>query len=197
VSLILASASPARAALLRAAGVAHEIEPARVDEEAVKAGLDAAGARPRDAADALAELKALRVSARRPGRLVLGADQTAELAGARLDKPRDREAARAQLRALRGATHALHSAAALALDGAVIWRHVGLARLTMRGFSDAFLEDYLDRMGERATRTVGGYELEGEGVQLFARVEGDHFTVLGLPLIPLLDVLRARGELPS
>jgi septum formation protein len=195
--LVLGSASPARAALLRAAGLDVDVEPARVDEDAVKAALDAEGASARETAEALAELKALRVSARRPGLLALGADQTLEAQGRRFDKPRDRAEARAQLAALRGRTHVLHSAAVVALDGAAIWRHVGAARLTMRPFSDAFLDGYLDRMGERVTGTVGGYEAEAEGVQLFSRIEGDHFTILGLPLLPLLDFLRARGALAT
>jgi septum formation protein len=193
--LILASASEARAAMLRAAGVPIEIAPARVDEEAVKAGLDAEGATPAEAAEALAELKALRISTRRPGRLVLGADQTLELQGARYDKPPCMAEARAQLTTLRGARHTLHSAAVIARDGAPIWRSIGRAGLTMRPFSDAFLDWYLGAMGEDALRTVGGYMLEGIGAQLFARVDGDHFTVLGLPMLEILGFLRAQGVL--
>jgi septum formation protein len=195
--LVLASSSPTRAAMLRAAGLAIETCAPGVDEAEVKASMAAEGAPPRDVAETLAEMKALRVSARRPGALVLGADQTLDLDGRLFDKPADREAAAAQLAELRGRDHLLHSAAVVALNGVPIWRSVGRARLWMRPFSDAFLGAYLDAMGDRATCTVGGYEIEGLGAQLFARVEGDHFTVLGLPLFDVLGLLRARGALPE
>ncbi|MEO1774596.1 MAG: Maf family protein [Pseudomonadota bacterium] len=194
-TLVLASASAVRAAMLTAAGVAIEVLPARIDEEAVKAAMRAEGAPARDQADKLAELKALRISARRPGQLVLGADQVLVAEGAVYDKPADRAGAEAQLGSLRGKPHELLSAAVIALNGAPIWRHVGRARLLMRPFTDAFLSGYLDQMGESVTETVGGYRLEGEGVQLFARVDGDYFTVLGLPLLEVLGFLRARGVL--
>ncbi len=193
--LVLASASPARAAMLRDAGVEIEVAPARVDEEAVRESLLAEGAPPRDIADKLAELKAFRAAPRHPGRLVLGADQVL-VAGDRLfAKPRDRTEAHEQLRALRGHTHHLLSAAVIVDSGAAVWRHVGTARLAMRPFSDAFLEDYLDRLGDLAFASVGCYQLEGLGAQLFARVDGDFFTVLGLPLLELLGYLRARKVL--
>ena len=195
--LVLASASAARAAMLAAAGVETEIMPARIDEAAVRQAMLATGAAPRDLADKLAELKALRISARRPGRLVLGADQVLVLGGEVFDKAASRAEARRQLLTLRGRAHQLLSAAVVALDGAPIWRHVGAARLTMRPFSESFLDDYLDRIGDLALQAVGCYHLEGPGAQLFARVEGDHFTVLGLPLLEVLGFLRARGVLPE
>ncbi|MGF1660286.1 MAG: Maf family protein [Rubrimonas sp.] len=194
-TLILASASPARAGMLAAAGVTIEARPARVDEASLRDAMAAEGAASRDIADALAEMKALRVSARAPGALVLGADQVLDLDGVRFDKPRDRSEARAQLARLRGATHTLVSAAVIARDGAPLWRAVGLARLTMRPFSDACLDAYLDAIGDDVLSTVGGYRIEGLGAQLFARVEGDHFTILGLPLLEVLECLRAQGVL--
>jgi septum formation protein len=195
MSVLLASASEARAAMLRAAGLEVEVQPARIDEAALKEALLAEEAAPRDIADALAELKAKRVSGRAPGRLVLGADQVLVADGALHDKPRDRAEAAKQLRALRGRTHQLLSAAVIARDGAAIWRHVGTARLAMRPFTDRFLEEYLDREGEAVCASVGAYRLEGLGAQLFARVEGDYFSILGLPLLEVLEFLRAQGVL--
>ena len=193
--LILASASEARADLLRNAGVTIEISPAQVDEDEIKIALRAEGAPARDQADILAEMKALAVSRSHPGALVLGADQILDLAGRSFDKPANRAEARAHLLALRGQRHDLLSAAVIAKDGESIWRHIGRARLQMRPFTEAFLDDYLDQMGGAVTKTVGGYMLEGLGAQLFARVDGDYFTILGLPLIETLGYLRLQGHL--
>lgn len=194
-ALILASGSAARADMLRRAGADPNIVKPNVDEEEVKIALRAAGALPRDQADALAEIKAVRVSGKYPGALVIGADQVLDLNGEAFDKPRNMEEARAQLQRLRSAKHTLFSAAAIALDGAPIWRHIGRAQLTMRRFSDRFLDRYLEETGETAFETVGGYKLEEGGAQLFSRVDGDLFTILGLPLLELLAFLRLRGVL--
>ncbi len=193
--LILASASTARASLLRNAGLTVEIVPARIDEDEVKIALRADGAPARDQADVLAEMKALAVSRSHPGAMVLGADQILDQAGRTFDKPANRAEAREQLLALRGQRHELLSAAVIARDGEPIWRHVGRARLQMRPFTEDFLDDYLDQMGDDVTTTVGGYMLEGLGAQLFARVDGDYFTILGLPLIETLGFLRLHGHL--
>jgi septum formation protein len=194
--LILASKSAIRLAMLRAAGLEVEARPAEVDERAIEAPAVARGESPAAVARLLAEAKAVAVSRAAPGQLVVGADQTLGCDGKRFTKPVDRWSAAAQLRALRGRTHQLASGAALARDGALLWSDVAEARLTMRDFSDAFLDDYLDRLGPVVTTTVGGYQLEGLGVQLFARIGGDHFTILGLPLLALLEALRAHGHLP-
>ncbi|TYO88880.1 Maf family protein [Oceanicella actignis] len=196
--VVLASASRARARMLEAAAVPVVIEPARVDEAEIKRAMLAEGAPARDVADALAEMKAMRVGLRRadaPGDLVLGADQVLVCEDRLFDKPADRAEAAAQLRALRGRTHQLLSAAVIVHQGRPVWRHVGRAQLAMRPFSDQFLDDYLDRLGDTVTETVGCYHLEGLGAQLFSRVQGDHFTVLGLPLLEILGFLRARGVL--
>jgi septum formation protein len=190
--VILASGSAIRAQLLRAAGVAFSVVRPPLDEEALKNSLRDEGLAPRDQADALAEAKALSVSRIKPG-LVIGADQMLALGKEAFDKPGDRNAARESLRRLRGRTHHLISAVVLALDGVAIWRHIETPRLTMRDFSDVFLEDYLDQVGEAAFASVGAYQLEGLGVQLFNRVDGDYFSVLGLPLVQLLSILRQHG----
>ena len=198
IDLILASQSASRRAMLAAAGVPFEAMAAGVDEEALKAALRAEGLGARETADALAEFKATKLSRRHATALVLGCDSVvAEADGSILDKAADRDEAADQLRRLRGTTHRLISAAVICLGGAPIWRHVDVARLTMRPFSDAFLESYLDVEWPAIGACVGGYRLEGLGAQLFARIEGSHFTILGLPLLPLLDYLRVRGAMPS
>jgi len=194
--IVLASKSAARRAVLDGAGVAYEAITAGVDEDAVKAAMLAEGANAREIADALAELKAIKVSRSHPG-FVVGADQTLELKGVLYDKAETVEEARARLRLLRGKPHKLHSAVVVAKDGAPIWREVVTATLTMRDFSDAFLDDYLADEGQAALGSVGCYRLEGRGVQLFSRIDGDYFTILGLPLMGLLDLLRRHGELPA
>jgi septum formation protein len=192
----LASQSAARQQLLTAAGVQFTAQSAGVDETSVKQALLAEGFGPRDIADALAEAKAVKVSRRVAG-LVIGADQTLDLDGALFDKAESFAEARARLATLRGKTHRLHSAAVVARDGVAVWRALSSPTLTMRAFSDAFLDSYLERNAETALACVGGYAFEGEGVQLFSRVEGDYFAVLGLPLLGLLDYLRLQGALPS
>ncbi len=191
--LVLASKSASRCALLEAAGIPVEIRPANIDERAIEARLGSSD--PAGVAALLARAKANAVATAMSGRLVLGADQTLALDTQRFSKPKDRNAAAEQLRALRGKTHALHSAVAIARDGAIAFEYVEVARLTMRAFSEEFLQRYLDAAGAAVTASVGAYQLEGLGVQLFERVEGDHSTILGLPLLPLLDWLRQAGLL--
>ncbi|MCB9948581.1 MAG: Maf family protein [Rhodospirillaceae bacterium] len=193
--LVLASASRVRLHLLASAGVDVIADAATVDEDEVKRALKAEGADTARAAETLAELKALRISARRPGSYVLGADQMLVCEGAWFDKPPDLPAACSQLLSLKGRMHELVCGAVIVRDGVRVWHTVDRARLTMRDFSDAFLEDYLSSVGEDALRSVGGYQLEGRGAQLFARVDGDFFTVLGLPLLPVLGYLRQAGLL--
>ncbi len=196
-ALILASASTIRGQLLRAAGLEVTQQPARVDEESMRASLEASAARPRDIADALAEMKALKLGERHPDACVIGADQVLELEGRIFSKPVSPDAARAQLRALRGRTHLLHSAVVLYHEARPIWRHVAEARLTMRDFSDDYLEAYLARNWDSARHSVGCYKIEEEGIRLFSRIDGDHFTVLGLPLLPLLSYLSDRQFIPT
>lgn len=200
-ALILASASRSRARMMENAGLAFEIMPAAVDEAAVKRRLAAAGALPREVADTLAETKAAQVSQRiaadRPGALVLGADQVLEFDGAILDKPADRPAAADHLRLLSGRRHRLVSAAVLLKDGQRIWGCDDRASLVVRPLTDRFIAAYLDCTGDDALDSVGAYRLEGLGAHLFASVEGDFFTILGLPLLPLLDFLRGHGVLEA
>jgi septum formation protein len=193
-AIILASQSRARAQVLMGAGVAFETQVAGVDEDAVKVSLLSQGAGPKEVADALAELKALRISTARPG-LVIGADQTLEFDGELHDKVATVDEARARLKKLRGRPHKLHAAVVVAEGREIIWRELSTATLTMRPFSDAFLEDYLSREGEAALGSVGCYLLEGLGAQLFSKIEGDYFAILGLPLLGLLGLLRQRGAL--
>jgi septum formation protein len=191
--IVLASGSKTRAQMLERAGVAVTLHPAAVDEEEVKLSCRAEGIPVEEVAEALAELKAQRVTRHHPGALVIGADQMLECEGTWFDKPAGRDQAREQLRALRGKPHRLISCAVVVRDGERLWHQVDRARLHMRSFSDAFLDDYLDRAGPDVLQSVGVYQLEGLGAQLFHRVEGDFFTILGLPLLPLLGFLRVHG----
>ena len=188
--LVLASRSDIRGKILAAAGLRFEIRPSQIDERAVeaKSGVVDAGGVAQHLAHAKAEAAAILL----PGRLILGADQTLAYGAKRLSKPGDRAQAAEQLRALRGRTHELHSALALVRDREMIFSCVDTAKLTMRDFSDRFLNNYLDLAGDAAMRSVGGYQLEGIGIHLFERVEGDYFTILGLPLLPLLTFLRQK-----
>ncbi|WP_439540373.1 Maf family protein [Sphingomonas sp.] len=194
--IVLASTSASRRAMLTAAGVAHEALPALVDEDAVKAAMGEVA--PRDLADALAEMKAIKVSQRVPGTLVLGGDSVVAIEdGTLLDKPVDRADAEKHLRMLSGKRHDLYSAAVIAENGRAVWRHVDRARLWVRPLSDAFIAEYLDAEWPAISGCVGCYRVEGPGVQLFSRIEGSHYTILGMPLLNILDYLRTRGQLTS
>ncbi|HEY2356119.1 MAG TPA: Maf family protein [Phenylobacterium sp.] len=192
--LVLASKSATRRAVLEGAGVAYEASSSGVDEEAAKVELLAAGANPRQVAEALAERKAVAISRGRP-ELVVGADQTLEFEGRLYDKAKTVEDARTRLKTLRGKPHQLHSAVVVARDGKAVWRETESATLTMRAFTDGFLDDYLATEGESVLGSVGCYRLEGPGVQLFSSIQGDYFTILGLPLMGLLELLRKEGVL--
>ncbi|KQI73574.1 septum formation protein Maf [Loktanella sp. 5RATIMAR09] len=195
--IVLASGSEIRAQLLKNARLDFTISVARIDEDAVRASLLAESASPRDIADTLAELKSQRVAARHPDALVIGCDQILALGPRILNKPQTPAEALSQLKSLRGQKHQLLSAAVIYGEGKPLWRHVGIVRLHMRDASDAYLADYVARNWDSIRHSVGAYKLEEEGVRLFTRIEGDYFTVLGLPLLELLSYLTLRGTLPA
>lgn len=192
--LVLASKSAARQSVLKAAGIPFEVITAHVDEESIRDSLRTEGASCAVQADLLAETKAMKVSANHRG-IVLGADQMLDLDGRGFDKPASRDEARDQLLQLRGKTHILQTALVACIDGAPVWRHLAQPRLRMRNFSEAFLDRYLDQVGDAALQSVGAYQIEGRGALLFDRIDGDHFSILGLPLLPLAQWLRDRGIL--
>jgi septum formation protein len=195
--LVLASKSFGRRAMLEHAGVPFEADAANVDEDAIKDSLKAQNASAEQAAETLAELKAIRVAGRYPEALVLGCDSILELDGTWFDKPDDAAAAREHLMALRGKRHRLVSAAVLVRDKTRIWGQADAAELTMRDFSETFLDAYLEKIGDLATASVGAYQIEGPGVQLFSRIDGDPFTIIGMPLLAVLDILRQHGVVAS
>lgn len=192
--IILASASPFRRAMLASAGLDFTIDKPRIDERAVEAAI-AGEATPEDVASILAEAKALDVSQRHSGALVIGSDQTLALGDEIFHKPADMEAARRHLLKLSGKTHSLNSAVVIASGGETLWRYVGVAHLTMRPLDPAFIGRHLARVGEKALQSVGAYQVEGQGIQLFEKIDGDHFTIVGLPLLPLLAALRDLGAI--
>lgn len=195
MTLVLASGSSIRATLLRNAGLDFAVDPAGVDEREIERPLLEAGAEPQEIALVLGKAKALDVALRRPGDLVIGADQVLGLGSTRFTKPADLVAARSQLALLSGKAHDLHSSVVVAKGGEVLWSHVSTASLHMRALSDAELDAYLAAAGSAALSSVGCYQLEGLGIRLFERIEGDYFTILGLPLLPLLGFLREKGEI--
>ena len=195
--IILASGSTSRRDLLRMAGIAFDAQNLPIDEASVKVSMRESGASVSDTAVKLAELKAMRVSAKEPGRLVVGADQMLDMDGRWLDKPKDKDEARSHLQLLRNRTHLLISAVVVVKDGVRLWHNVSLASMTMRDFSDEFLDMYLQKGGDGLLGSVGAYKLEGTGIQLFADIDGDYFTILGLPMLPLLDFLRHHDEVAT
>ncbi|RDV02509.1 septum formation protein Maf [Sphingorhabdus pulchriflava] len=196
--LILASTSSARKLILEKAGLSFDAIPPRIDEDALKQALLSEAVSPRDMADALAEAKAVKLSLKFPEALVIGADQMLAFDdGTMLDKPDSPETAKAQLALMSGSHHRLFSAAVIAKGGAPLWRHVGIVRMSVRPLSSAFIDDYVDRNWDAIRYCVGCYQIENEGAQLFSRIEGDHFDIMGLPLLPLLAFLRERKEIAS
>ena len=195
--LILASSSSVRLKLLQSAGIQVSAHPARIDEDAIRRSLQAGLAKPDDIADALAELKARKLAEKNPTSLVLGCDQVLAIGSEILNKPETVEEAESQISRLQGKTHQLLSAVVLYDDNKPIWRHMGVARMTMRTLSQDYLTAYLSRNWPDIATSVGGYKLESEGVRLFSRIEGDYFTILGLPLLPLLGYLGDRGFLQT
>ncbi|WP_046120606.1 Maf-like protein [Ensifer aridi] len=196
-SLVLASASPFRRALLTNAGLVFEARAARVDERALERPLEQSGASPVDVALALAEAKAKDVGRHFESALVIGSDQTMSLGARVYHKPRDMAEAAEHLLSLSGKTHSLNSAVVLVRDDEIVWRHVSTAHMTVRPLNRAFIERHLQKVGEKALASVGAYQLEGEGIQLFERIEGDYFTILGLPMLPLLSKLRELGAIDA
>lgn len=195
--LILASGSQIRSELLKNAGVEFTVQKARVDEDSIKAALVNEGAPTHDIADTLAEYKARKVSQNHPKALVLGCDQVLDFHGGLISKPETREVALAQLTAFSGERHKLLSAAVIYQNGKPLWRHVGVVRMQMRDVSQNYLKSYIDRNWDDIRHCVGAYQLEKEGVRLFTRIDGDYFTVLGMPLLEILSYLTLRGDLPT
>lgn len=196
-SLVLASASPFRRQLLENAGLDFKAEAAHIDERAIEAPLEQSGESPDRVAIALARAKAIDVARRNSGALVIGSDQTLSLGSRLYHKPKSLVEAAEHLRSFSGKTHQLHSAVALVREGEVLWDHVSPARLTVRDLSERFIATYIARVGEQVLSSVGAYQLEGEGIHLFSAIEGDYFTILGLPMLPLLEKLRILGVIDA
>lgn len=195
--IVLSSTSATRRKLLSQTGLYFKTAKPPVDESIIKEALKKAGASAAQVADNLAESKANSVGQIIPGAFIIGADQMLECEGRWYDKPADRDGARRHLESLRGKTHELITAAVIAHEGRIIWRHTEIAKMTMRDFSESFLDSYMDKAGDGIVNSVGAYEMEGAGSQLFEKVEGDFFSILGLPLIPLMGALREAGALPK